>query len=229
MNRKLVFVLLLSLVATGICEQKPVVKPRAKAQEYPAVQDQPTATLGVAQLSPSKARKALVSNLRKNYVVIEVGVYPKRELQISPRDFTLRPKGQSIRIAPADPEKMAYDINNKDQQGHDFDVYPTVGVEYSTGSNPNDPYYEGRDRGLTVSKGVMVGVNNRTKTPKASAGDVKAMTAELKEKGLPEGAVSHPVAGYVYFPVNSSQAGPYELVYEAASGPVVIDLPTPRK
>jgi hypothetical protein len=202
MNRKLVFVLLLSLVATGICEQKPVVKPRAKAQEYPAVQDQPTATLGVAQLSPSKARKALVSNLRKNYVVIEVGVYPKRELQISPRDFTLRPKGQSIRIAPADPEKMAYDINNKDQQGHDFDVYPTVGVEYSTGSNPNDPYYEGRDRGLT---------------------------AELKEKGLPEGAVSHPVAGYVYFPVNSSQAGPYELVYEAASGPVVIDLPTPRK
>jgi hypothetical protein len=75
----------------------------------------------------------------------------------------------------------------------------------------------------------MVAVDNRKKSPAASSGDRKAMTAELKEKGLPEAAVKSPVAGYVYFPVSVSPGTSYELIYQGPSGPVVIALPAPGK
>lgn len=226
MRQKLLFALLLSFAVTAICEQKPVIEPRAKAQDYPAVQDRPTVTIGAALLSKSQARKALVSNLRNDYLLVEVGIYPKGEVRVSPRDFSLRAKGQTQKIAPADPEKMAYEINNKDQQGHDVAIRPVTSIEYSTGGGREDPYY---DRGLTVSNGVMVDVDNRKKSPAASSGDRKAMTAELKEKGLPEAAVKSPVAGYVYFPVSVSPGTSYELIYQGPSGPVVIALPAPGK
>jgi hypothetical protein len=39
------------------------------------------------------------------------------------------------------------------------------------------------------------------------------METELAEKGLPEGAASSPVAGYIYFPVSPMKKSDYQVEY----------------
>lgn len=161
--------------------------------------------------------------------MVEVGVFPKSEATLSSKDFVLRAKGEKDDVHSADPALMATQINKKDQSGQDVAITPVMGVEYSTGSDPNDPYYgNGRsNRGLRTTSGVIVSVNDKKKTSKASSGDEKAMTAELSEKSLPEATTAKPVAGYLYFPVSGRAEGLYELEYQSASSTVVIELRAP--
>jgi hypothetical protein len=219
-----ILALCLLIAAAGFAQKTPVVKPRAKAQDYAAVKDQPNFTIGAAQLSQKQVRKTFVSNVRKDYVVVEVGFYPKTDSKISPQAFVLREQNAKQAITPADPQLLAARINDKNQKGQDVSIHPVVGVEYSTGPSPYDSYDRG---GWHTEKGVMVGVNGKKKDPKTSAGDRKAMTAELSEKGLPEITTAAPVAGYLYFPATANRNAHYQLEYQTPNGPVVIPLPTP--
>lgn len=56
-----------------------------------------------------------------------------------------------------------------------------------------------------------------------------AMSAELREKGLPEVTTKTPVAGYLYFPVSSDKPLAYELVYQSDNGKTVVPLIMPSK
>lgn len=224
-----IFVFVL-LAASLFAERAPVVKPRAKAHDYPAVKEQENFTLGAAQLSAKQVRKAFVSNIGKNYVVVEVGVYPKSDTKISPQNFVLRAADETDSVHPADPQVMASQIDEKDQKGTDLDVYPVVGISYSTGPDPSDPYYGNTRRGgLTTTSGVMVDVKNKKKSPKTSDADRKTMTVELSEKSLPEIAGAKPVGGYLYFPVSAGKSTHYQLEYQTPEGTVVIPLPTPAE
>ncbi len=221
--------LFLLLAASLFAERPPVVKPRSKAQDYPAVHEQQSLTLGAAQLSAKLVRKAFVSNIGKNYIVVEVAVYPKSETKISPQDFVLRSVDEKGAIYPADPVRMANEINEKDQKGTDVAVHPVAGLEVSTGSAPDDPYYGNRRSGthVTTTSGVMVDMNSKKKDPKTSDGNRKAMVAELTEKSLPESTVSKPVAGYLFFPVTPGKTIHFQLEYQSPGGAVVIPLPSP--
>jgi hypothetical protein len=217
--------------STLVAERAPVVKPRAKAQDYPAVQQQTDFALAAAQLSAKQVRKTFVSNVGKDYVVVEIAVYPKTETSIAPQNFTLRAADTNDTIHPADPKLMASQINEKDQKGNDIAIYPVTEVTYSTGSAPDDPYYyrNGRNSGLSTSAGVMVDVNSKKKNPKTSAADSKAMTAELSEKSLPAVAATKPVAGYLYFPISADKHLAYQLEYQTPAGTVVLPLPSPAE
>jgi hypothetical protein len=231
MKRLVLFVFVL-LAAPLVAERPPVVKPRAKAHDYPAVKEQQNFTLGVAQLSVKQVRKVFVSNIGKEYVVIEVGVYPKSETKLSPRNFVLRATDENDAIRPADPQAMASRINEKDQKGHDIDVYPVVGISYSSGPNPADPYYgtsRQRNNGVTTTSGVMVDVKGRNKDPKTGDADYKAMIAELLEKSLSDTTATKPVAGYLYFAISAGKNTHYQLEYQTSDGTVVIPLPTPAE
>jgi hypothetical protein len=211
--------------AFAFAQKTPVVKPRARVQDYAAVKEQQNFMLGAAQLSRKQVRKAFVSNIGKEYVVVEVGVYPRGDTKVSPQDFVLREQNAKDTSAPADPRLLASHINEKDQQGTDVSLHPVAGVSYSTGPSPNDPYY-GRG-GWRTESGVIVGVNGRKKDPGTSDADRKAMMAELSEKSLPETTTAKPVAGYLYFRVPADHKADYQLEYQAPAGPVVIPLPRP--
>lgn len=204
------------------------VTPRKSAQDYPSVQTQGDLTLGVVQLSQKQVRKQFVSNLGKKYVVVEVGAYPKTEAKLSRLDFSLREAGSTKAILPADPTTIAAAINEQDQKGQDIAVRPVLGVELSTGRDPDDPF-SGSGKRVRTTSGAMVDVNSKKKSPKASAGDVQAMSAELREKGLPEVTTKAPVAGYLYFPVSSDKPLAYELVYQSDNGKTVVPLIMPSK
>ena len=51
------------------------------------------------------------------------------------------------------------------------------------------------------------------------------METELAEKGLPEGSVAAPVAGYVYFPIARKKGTPLRLSYAVNGQRVVLKLP----
>ena len=229
MNRIVLFTFVFCALAL-FAQRPPLVKPRAKASDYPAVKQQPNFTLGAAPLSAKQVRKAFVSNIGKKYFVVEVAVYPKSDTKVLPQNFALRPNNEKDSIHPADPQMMASQINEKDQKGHDYDIHPVFGVEYSTG--PNDPYYgtsRQRNGGVTTTSGVMVDMKNKKKDPKTSDADRKAMIAELTEKGLPDVIVSKPTAGYLYFPVSGDKRIHYQLEYQTPNGTVVIPLPVPAE
>jgi hypothetical protein len=227
MKRIAFFACILS-AAVVFAQKTPVVKPRARVHEYPAVKELQNVTLGAAQLSTKQVRKSFVSNIGKEYVVVEVGLYPKDDTKISLKDFGLREQNARVTIAAADPQLLASHINEKDQQGTDVSVHPVAGVSYSTGPAPNEPYY-GRGGGWRTETGVIVGVNGRKKDPKTSDADLKVMAAELSEKGLPEIATAKPVAGYLYFHVPADHKAHYQLEYQSPAGPVAIPLPAPAE
>jgi hypothetical protein len=57
------------------------------------------------------------------------------------------------------------------------------------------------------------------------------METELLEKGLPEGAVLKPMAGYLYFPrpARMKSGDSFELQYIGDEGTVKLPLPQPRR
>ena len=223
MKQTIVFVLSLLLTVPLLAQQHVGLKPRAKASDYPVVQEQNEFTIGVAQVPPKQVRRSFVSNIGKDYIVVELGVFPKTETKLSPQDFVLRVQGEKDMIRPADPQLIAAKINQKDQSGHDVVLYPSMGVGYQTGYDP----YSGRGKGWSTSSGVTGDVQDRKKSPRTAAADEKAMTAELTDKSLPEIKTSKPVAGYLYFPAPTDKHVVYELEYQGPNGVVRIPLLMP--
>jgi len=219
------------LVSSAVAESAPVVKPRAHATEYQAVGEHANATIGAAQLSSKQVRKSFVSNMRKDYIVVEIGVYPKTGFKLSPADFTLRASNMDKSILPADPNTMAFRINEKDEQSTDVAIYTYEGINYSTGYDQYDrDYGTSRHGGVSTTTGVAVEMKPNKRDPKTSAADTKAMIAELTEKSLPEAEVSKPVAGYLYFSVNNDKPATYQLEYRTSDGTnVLIPLPKPAE
>ena len=220
MRSGLVFALLMA--SCGLFAQDiKGIKPRAAVDEYPAVTQQPTFTLGAVHLSPDEVRRTFASDLSKNYVVLEVGAFPKNELQLSPQDFMLVVHGQKSLIRPADPEIIATKLGKKESSGRDVSVAPVAGVTYSTG-NSADPAYP--NRGWTTTTGSMVNVGPPNRAPQTVDADRKTMAAQLKDKELPAGTAVKPVAGYLYFPASTKKDVQYDLEYRSGNTSVVIPL-----
>lgn len=219
---KRAFLMLVLVAGSAVAQHAPVVKPRASAKDYQAVGESANATIGAAQLSRKQVRKTFVSNLRKDYIVVEIGVFPKTTLKLSSSDFTLRVANSDTPIASADPRAMAARINEKDQKGTDVAVYPYETVTYSTGGDPYDPYYGPNHHGVTTSTGVNVATKPNRRDPKTRAGDTSAMVAELTEKSLPESEIVKPVGGYIYFSVTGEEASSYALEYKFQDGTTVV-------
>jgi hypothetical protein len=221
---------LLALLVICSClsnAQKIGIAPKLKPTDYSAMKQAESLTLGATQLSAKEARKTFVSNLSQDYLVVEVGVFPKGEVEISPGKFVLKEKDSASVVHVSDPQDMAKAINDKDQQGRDVAVYPVTSVTYSTGS-ANDPYYRDGNlnnrHGLSTDAGVVVEISSNKKDAKTSEADRKAMLAELKEKSLPQGKTKEAVAGYLYFPVKARSGVAYELDYQVSGQSVVVQL-----
>ena len=223
---------LLLVFTCSMVAQKVGIKPRSKPSEYSAAQKTNTLELGATQLSAKQVRKAFVTNVSKDYLVVEVGVFPKSEVELSPEKFLLKQKDASDVVHVADPQDMAAAINEKDQKGKDVEIVPVASVSYSTGSS-TDPNYRDpnldRRRGWSTNTGVAVAVSDNKKDPRTSEADRKAMLAELREKSLPQTKTKETVAGYLYFPRKVSPGVAYELVYQSAGESLTVPLVVPAK
>ncbi|MDD5543657.1 MAG: hypothetical protein PHX83_10835 [Acidobacteriia bacterium] len=207
MMRRRVFLLLgtlgLLLGSASLCKDRPGIAPRRQVSDYSVTAEVNGTHIGAMLLTSDQVSKLFASDLKRGYLVVEVGFFPKagEPFSISRSQFTLRADGAYLR--PAEAKDMAANLRRTNSSGRDVVVVPSVGIGYETGPRTYDPYYGNRG-GLTTSTGVGVGIGSGGPKP-SSPEDQKTMEQELNDKGLAEGLVSNPVAGYLYFPVSSKK------------------------
>lgn len=206
--------------------------PRAAADKYAAHAEQKGVAVGASLLTAKEAGKAFATEVDRCCMVVEVALYPPKDglTEVSLDDFSLRIVGQDIANKPSSAELVAGKLHRKAEpepsHGKDVTISPTVGIGYETGGV--DPVTgQRRPGGVVTSTGVGVGIGGgggRPPRPGASEADRRTMELELREKGLPEGAASAPVAGYLYFSQLRQKKAKYQLEYTVNGERVVLPL-----
>jgi hypothetical protein len=197
--------------------ETPGIRPRAAPADYTPHVTREGLTIGAAVLTPDQVRKSFVADVHRAYVVVEVAIYPTCEVELELDAFQLRLPGTQNSVRPATPRAVASALQKTAPSQSEVTVYPAVGVGYETGGR--------RGSGWWTSVGVGVGVDKSR--PASTEQDRKTMELELSENGLPEGAWSKPVAGYLYFPVTpGKKTVPYELEFDAGAGRLLVALVT---
>ena len=232
MKRFLAVALVSSFAVVAAAGSREGIAPRSAPTDYAVQRQAGSLSLGAARLSNEQVKNSFSADLQRGYIVVEVGVFPgESAVDLRRDDFLLRAAGKngSDLLRPASPATVAGVLQKKNKQAgkHDVDVYPEVGVGYSTGSR--DPYGNRYPGGWTTSAGVGVGVGNNNPAASTDA-DRHTMETELRDKVLPEGEQLKPVAGYLYFPIATKDKISYQLEYKAADGAkVVLPLPEMKK
>lgn len=191
---------------------------RSNPADYPASSVGTPVTIGADIMEPEQVRGSFSTDLSQ-YLVVEVGIYPKdgTTLQLDSLDFALHVDGRVVR--PAEPRAIAA-INQKNAASRrdDIALYPTVGMTTGTW-------------GTGVGVGVGVGTGGNRPGPASTDRDRHVMQSELEDKGLQDGAVSKPVAGYLYFPVGSGRRKTtgYQLEYQPPGADLKLKLTSRTK
>ncbi len=192
---------------------------RSNVTDYPVHMVADGFSIGAVVLTPDQVNRLFVTDLNRGYVVVEVGLYPAKgqKVDIARNGFVLRNVNAYLR--PVEPKVIAGVLQKSGGSKRQVTLYPTAEVGYDSGPRPYDPYYDGnRGGGLRTGVGVGVGLGNSAPAPTSEA-DRKTMERELTDKGLPEGSVSAPVAGYLYFPASHEKKNAaYKLEFQAAWG-----------
>ena len=181
------------------------VPPRNSAAAYPAHADAAHAAIGAIQVTPAQLAKTFPALLSKNYIVLEVAIYPTdgAAVDVGIFDFVLQAGAVGeIRADPAEEVagmwRPGYKPPPPDSKVH---VTNDVGVVYATGRDPATGRRQGgvgTYEGTTVSNGPDPRRDPPPDRPDADR-NAKEIEAKLRQKELPEGSTRDPVAGYLYF------------------------------
>lgn len=187
--------------------------PKTSAGRYPAHADQDGAKIGAALVSPEEARKVFGFDVDRACLIVEVAVYPlnDKERTVTQGDFSLRVAGANATVKPSTATAVA--ANWQQLFRAQKDVKAEASGEVAVG--PHNGHIE-----------AQVGVETDYGPPhSASERDRATVEAELRDKGLPEGKASSPVAGYLYFPVPSrKKEAALQLGYETNGVRVILRL-----
>jgi len=201
---------------------------RSTALKYPAHAEQDGVAMGAVRLTSEEARKDFVSDVNHCCLVVEVALYPQKgqNLEVSLNDFSLRTIGTDSAVKAASATLISGTLQKKPAASRDVVVSPSVGVGYESGvvydPMTGQPRHGG---GVYTQTGVGVGIGSSGGQGGGTDADRKVMEAELDEKGLLEGAVAAPVAGYLYFPLaKKTKNAHYELEYMLNGNKVVLRL-----
>jgi hypothetical protein len=227
--------LLPALLADGI-------HPRGRATDYPAHSTAQGVTLAAAVIPPDEVKKLFAGDLnRGGYVVVEVAIYPEgiNDLEIAPIDFLLK-IGESNTVRAVRGRAIAAVLDEKnakyDRRGSPVgitDVSSTIGIESGGGYDPvtgqrrPGGVYTGTGVGVGAGSGPGVGGGSRGPYPP----DRGVMEQELEDRALPEGKITHAVAGYLYFPKPEGKLkkAPYEITFSALDTKIRVVAPPPGK
>ncbi len=181
------------------------VRPRGQANQYATQAGNARAVLAASVLPADQVKQRFAYDISKTYVVMEVACYPGAQgpLTLRAGDFEVRLSAKSDAIYPADAPTVAAMVQRKNlppAPGQSTPVYTEANVGYSSGTDP----YTGR-RVSGVYTGVGVGVGGPPIGAYPGQGgypiDQSLLEEQLWHRGLPEGTVSKPIAGYLYFPM----------------------------
>jgi len=183
-------------------------------------------------LTPDQVKGTFATDL-KQYLVIEVGVYPEagHTIDLSASDFALRVGAQGDIVRAANPGAMAAANQRKHMpppsRRSDVTLYPSATVGVATGT---DPVTGRRAHGVYTDTGVGIGIGDQgmpaPPPPGSTDRDRDVMNQELADKTLPDGKTTEPVAGYVYFRLPPKARGSaLELQYFGANGKLRVPLP----
>lgn len=191
---------------------------RSTAESYTAKAEAKNVVVAAELMPPEQVRSEFSTTLIPDYVVIEVALYPENSssIDVVSLDFGLRVDGRLIRHAT--PRSIAVRNQRKSlDRKKEITLWPSVGV--STGGG----------YGTGTSTGVGVGIGDAPPGPASTDRDRSVMEAELEERGLQDGRVDKPVAGYLYFPLGDTKSTSVDLVYEHEAGEVKMPLTLPKK
>ena len=187
---------------------------RTKAEEYPAHAAAGKADLGAEYLVhslPSGTETFFVAD----YLVLDVGVFPKGEINLRQGDFRLRING-SISLTPIAPEMMAFAIRAGDfQTAASGDPNGTVTRRQPQERFPGDPQ-------------ARVPVPPRAPDPNRPNGPPARETANAAaiRMALPEGRYHGPEIGFLYFPYEgkTKKIKSLELLYAGDAGEATLKI-----
>jgi hypothetical protein len=216
-------------VAAGLVLADNGIRPRGSAADYPAHATNDGVTIAAAVIPPGEVRKRFAADLNGGgYIVVEVAVYPEsgREVDLSSGDFMLSGGSESSMVYPVSARSIAGVLDRKNSPRHrDTDVIGTVGYETGT-----DPITGRRASGVYTGVGVANGPAGTLGPSPPTGPDPWTMERELDERSLPEGKITQPVAGCLYFPKLSkkSRNAGYELTYYNANSKVRLLIPAAK-
>ncbi len=184
--------------------------------------------VGATLLREGEVKQRFVTDLGQDFIVVEVALFPESgaDLEVLPEKFGLR-IGDESTARPENPKVIAAYIQKNETSKRNIVIVPHVGVGYESrrvGYDPTTGTYR-RQGGIYTSAGVLVGVEPSSDTnPK----NEETMALELTEKGLPGGSFGQPVAGHLYFRVDSKVAKDskirFALVGELKGEEVILEL-----
>ena len=187
--------------------------PKTSADRYPTHAEQGGTKIGAALMSPEEARKVFGFDVDRACLIVEVALYPlnDKERKVSLGDFSLRVAGANTAVKPSTATAVAANWQQLFRVQKDVKVEPSGEVTVG----PHNGHIE-----------AQVGVETDYGPPhSASERDRATVEAELRDKGLPEGKASSPVAGYLYFPILSRKKHTaLQLDYETNGSRVILQL-----
>jgi len=194
---RLAGVCLASLAAAG----DTALSPRSKPADYPVHDSAKTAILAAAILPPDQVKKMFSADSAKNYVVVEVAVYPQdnRSFNVDLLDFELNTGDQFVRASePADIGTIWPSAKNPSIGSRGPNVTTESGVIVARETDPTT----GRPR-TSVGTYQDVAVSNYPRPdpppPSRPSPDQSDIDAKIRRMALPVGPAIVPVAGYLYF------------------------------
>jgi hypothetical protein len=167
--------------------------------DYAAHDEFPDVAIGASIVPASQVAKRFTTRISKDYVVIEVALYPRngQPTDLHTSDFALN-SGTDSRNYPATSQEVAWHGQRPPRPAaQGTHVVAEAGVEFGARTNPATGKTE---HGAAAYGGA--GVDNRPPTPAAPdpANDPDAVEGRLLRMALPEGQIDRPSAGYLYFP-----------------------------
>ncbi|MBZ5500398.1 MAG: hypothetical protein LAP85_28725 [Acidobacteriia bacterium] len=217
--RSLISCLVIILSATLLVAAQGTV-PRGEVTAYPNHVEVEGVSLGVSVLKDAEVKQRFVTELGRDYLVVEVALYPKDgvDLKVEPDRFVLRTLDQERAMRSENPKVVVAALRKAEESKKEIILVPHVGVGYESGTGRYDPAtgtYR-RTSGIYTSTGIDVMVGNPYPDPNPRNEEV--MVLELSEKGLPAGTFQKPVAGHLYFRIgkelSKDKATRFELSYE---------------
>jgi hypothetical protein len=210
-------------LALAISSVSAGIEPRKSLQEYPSHIESPAADVGVEYQVHSYSAEGQMY-FTKDYLVCEVGIYPKTPLELHSDSFELRVNRAKTAIPEAGPEFVAASLKYPDWTQH-----PQLEVGAGVG-----------DSGVVLGRPDPVGRfpgdpsigRPQAKAPRApdDPNKVEHATADpaklVLDTALPTGKIGKPVAGNIYFPYsgNVKKIRSLSLILHTAMGDVEIPL-----
>jgi hypothetical protein len=190
----------------------------------------PDGEIAAERLKPDRVAKTFSSEIDRDYIVIEVAVYPQNGAIIDVQwfDFVLRFAGQQ-ETRPDTPEEASVPLRERPGIKGPVEVSSEAGVIVTT---QKDPVTGRRSTSAGTYEGIGVAVGNPQPNPlpPTSRGpDPRVLQDKLQAKALPQAKTGKAVAGYLYFPKppKKPRNNLLELTYSKNNPP--LNLPLPAK